>query len=56
MDELINCYRGSKPHPSHDDPNDPEDVVSLRLKDAESKTIRRAHVHLDGSVKKIDVH
>ncbi|KAJ5184186.1 hypothetical protein N7492_001802 [Penicillium capsulatum] len=47
--------RGSKPHPSHDDPDDNQDVVSIRLKDGDMKTIRRVHVHLDGSVKKINV-
>ncbi|PYI02932.1 hypothetical protein BO78DRAFT_350731 [Aspergillus sclerotiicarbonarius CBS 121057] len=44
--------RGSKPHPSHDDPSDPEDVISVRLKNDEMKTIDRIHVHKDGTVRR----
>ncbi|KAB8256811.1 hypothetical protein BDV32DRAFT_128514 [Aspergillus pseudonomiae] len=45
--------RGSRPHLSHDDPSDKEDVISVRLKDADNKTMRRIHIHQDGSAKKI---
>jgi hypothetical protein len=48
-------FRGSRPHPSHDDPSDKEDVISVRLKDGDNKTMRRLHIHQDGSVKKINV-
>ena len=48
-------HRGSNPHPLHDDPDDKEDVVSVRLNDGNNKTMRRVHVHLDGSAKKINV-
>ncbi|KMK55498.1 hypothetical protein Y699_09507 [Aspergillus fumigatus Z5] len=44
-----------RPHPSHDDPSDKEDVISVRLKDGDNKTMRRLHIHKDGSVKKINV-
>ncbi|KAL4891345.1 hypothetical protein BDV59DRAFT_182278 [Aspergillus ambiguus] len=47
--------RGARPHPSHDDPSDKEDVVSVRLKDGNNKTMRRLHIHRDGSVKQINV-
>ncbi|KAL4813555.1 hypothetical protein BDW67DRAFT_106427 [Aspergillus spinulosporus] len=47
--------RGSKPHPSHDDPEDKQDVISVRIKDSELKTLRRLHIHEDGSVKRIEV-
>ncbi|GFF98175.1 hypothetical protein IFM53868_09675 [Aspergillus udagawae] len=47
--------RGSRPNPSHDDPSDKEDVISVRLKDADNKTMRRLHIHQDGSVKKLEV-
>lgn len=53
--ELITFHRGSKPHASHDDPTDPKDVVSVRIKDDGLKTFRRLHIHQDGSVKRIDV-
>lgn len=53
--ELMSNYRGSKPHLSHDDPNDTEEVISVRLKDGDNKTMQRAHVHLDGSANKISV-
>jgi hypothetical protein len=48
-------FRGSRPHPSHDDPSDKEDVISVRFKDGDNKTMRRLHIHQDGSVKKINV-
>ncbi|KAI1829066.1 hypothetical protein NUH16_011041 [Penicillium rubens] len=44
--------RGSNPHPSHDDPSDPDDVLSVRLKNADEKTIDRIHVHQDGTVRR----
>ncbi|PYH38050.1 uncharacterized protein BO87DRAFT_455648 [Aspergillus neoniger CBS 115656] len=47
--------RGSKPHASHDDPTNPKEVVSVRIKDDGLKTFRRLHIHQDGSVKRIDV-
>ncbi|KAJ5203001.1 hypothetical protein N7449_005080 [Penicillium cf. viridicatum] len=52
-DKLIGDYRGSQPHLSHDDPSDKEDVISIRLKDGDNKTLQRAHVHVDGSTNKI---
>ncbi|PYI02370.1 hypothetical protein BO78DRAFT_454160 [Aspergillus sclerotiicarbonarius CBS 121057] len=47
--------RGAKPHPSHDDPTDKQDVISVRIKDDELKTLRRLHIHQDGSVNRVDV-
>lgn len=47
-------YRGSQPHLSHDDPTDKKEVISVRLKNGEVKTIQRIHVHQDGSVRKMN--
>lgn len=44
--------RGSSPHPSHDNPSDPEDVLSVRLKNEDKKTTDRIHVHQDESVRR----
>jgi hypothetical protein len=43
--------RGSQPHKSHDDPDDPEDVISVRLKDENDVRLGTAHVHEDGTSK-----
>ncbi|KAJ5677297.1 uncharacterized protein N7477_002930 [Penicillium maclennaniae] len=45
--------RGSLPHLSHDDPTDAEEVVSVRLKNGENKTIQWIRIHQDGSVRKV---
>ncbi|KAL4938852.1 hypothetical protein BDV06DRAFT_214764 [Aspergillus oleicola] len=47
--------RGAKPHRSFDDPEDKQDVISVRIKDGELKTFRRLHIHQDGSVNRIEV-
>ncbi|PLB47702.1 hypothetical protein P170DRAFT_476382 [Aspergillus steynii IBT 23096] len=47
--------RGSKPHPFRDDPDDKQDVISVRIKDGELKTFRRLHIHQDGSVNRVEV-
>ncbi|KAJ5883458.1 uncharacterized protein N7473_010344 [Penicillium subrubescens] len=44
--------RGSSPHRSYDDPSDPDDVLSVRLKNEDKKTIDRIHVHQDESVRR----
>ncbi|RAL03697.1 uncharacterized protein BO80DRAFT_442279 [Aspergillus ibericus CBS 121593] len=46
--------RGSEPHYSHDDPTDDQEVISVRIKDEKMKTLRRLHIHKDGSVKRVD--
>jgi hypothetical protein len=46
--------RGSQPHRSHDDPTDEKEVISVRLKNGEIKTLRRVHIHQDGSVREIN--
>lgn len=46
--------RGSQPHLSHDDPTDKKEVISVRLKNGEVKTIQRIHIHQDGSVRKMN--
>lgn len=40
------------PHPSYDDPSDPDDVLSVRLKNADEKTIDRVHVHQDRTLRR----
>lgn len=47
--------RGAKPHRSYDDPEDKQDVISVRIKDGELKTFRRLHIHQDGSVNRTEV-
>jgi hypothetical protein len=41
--------KGSVPHKSHDDPSDPEEVISIRFKDENGSRLGTAHVHEDGS-------
>lgn len=41
--------KGSNPHNSHDDPSDPEEVISVRFKDEDDSRLGTAHVHEDGS-------
>ncbi|GAB1195920.1 hypothetical protein APSETT444_005185 [Aspergillus pseudonomiae] len=43
--------RGSEPHKSHDDPTDPQDVISVRMKDENDSRLGTAHVHEDGTSK-----
>ena len=43
-------FRG-RPHKSTDDKDDPEDVVSVRLKDAQDKRVDTIHIHKDGTSK-----
>ncbi|KAK2757982.1 hypothetical protein FQN54_004388 [Arachnomyces sp. PD_36] len=43
--------RGSQPHQSHDDPDDAQDVISVRFKDESDSRLGTAHVHEDGTSK-----
>lgn len=46
--------RGTSPHKSHDDPTDPDDIISVRLYNAKEQRLATAHAHKNGmgSVKK----
>ncbi|KAI9733896.1 MAG: hypothetical protein M1834_002551 [Cirrosporium novae-zelandiae] len=43
--------KDSIPHKSHDDPNDPEEVISVHFKDENDKRIGTAHVYKNGTGK-----
>ena len=57
MEKMLTVFsRGSKPHRSHDDPSDPLEVISIRLKDAQDRRIDSIHMHEDGTSKKKTAH
>ncbi|KAE8349568.1 hypothetical protein BDV28DRAFT_160385 [Aspergillus coremiiformis] len=43
--------KGSQPHKSYDDPDDPKDVISIRFLSENDTRLGTAHVHEDGSFK-----
>ncbi|KAF2004737.1 hypothetical protein P154DRAFT_426303 [Amniculicola lignicola CBS 123094] len=41
--------KGTHFHQSHDDPNDPKPVISIRFKDENDRRIGTGHIHEDGT-------
>ncbi|RMZ85148.1 hypothetical protein DV738_g264, partial [Chaetothyriales sp. CBS 135597] len=43
--------QGTKLHPSHTDPTDPKEVLSIQFLDAEGQRVGTGHLHADGTAK-----